>query len=65
MITREIEKLLDYQALSQKSGLSVRTLQRMKYQGLLPFVNCGNGKAIRFRESAVAEAIRKLEEFEV
>jgi excisionase family DNA binding protein len=62
---RKIEKLLNYKGLAEKTGLTVRTIQRMKYQGLLPFVNCGNGKAVRFRESAVAEAIRKLEEFEV
>jgi predicted DNA-binding transcriptional regulator AlpA len=62
---RELEKLLNYKALSAKTGLTVRQLQDMKYKGQLPYLNLGGGKRIRFRESSVVDALRKLEVREI
>jgi excisionase family DNA binding protein len=62
---REIERLLTYSELAEKTGLTVRTLASLKYSGKLPYVDVGGNRMIRFRESAVADALRKLEVREI
>jgi hypothetical protein len=59
---REIEPLLTYQALSEKLGLSVRVLRKLKGSGVLPFVELNN-KLVLFRGSAVAEQLARMERY--
>jgi excisionase family DNA binding protein len=55
-----MEKLLDYQALSESTGLPVRTLRSLTYKGVIPHIRLGH-RLVRFQPSKVEKALGKRE----
>ena len=53
-----MERLLDYNGLSEVTGLKVRTLRHLSQRGVIPKLVLGY-KLIRFKPSAVFRALEK------
>jgi hypothetical protein len=55
-----MEKLLDYRALSEVTGLRVRTLRHLVQVGVIPCLKLGH-KLVLFQPSRVEKALNKRE----
>jgi excisionase family DNA binding protein len=55
-----MERLLDYLALSETTGLPVRTLRTLTSKGVIPHIRLGH-RLVRFVPSRVEKALQKRE----
>jgi hypothetical protein len=59
-----MEKLLDYRALSEATGLRVRTLRHLVQAGVIPCLKLGH-KLVLFQPSKVEKALAKRQVKEI
>jgi excisionase family DNA binding protein len=53
-----MERLLDYNSLSEATGLPVRTLRTLANRGQIPFLKLGH-RLVRFQPSKVFRALER------
>jgi hypothetical protein len=61
---KHIEKLVDYNGLSEALGITVRRLRTFKYRGIIPHIPVGR-RTVLFNPVHVSEALRKREVREI